>query len=590
MNRPASNPDWIVSFSARWFLVTAAMLPIGFIAWVSFLSYRDVPFWDEFGTTLGFLTRLHDSSSWRETLGLFLAADQHHCMVTSRLIFAGSYLLTGQINFIALAAIGNLAILGAILVLAAQPRDWNLKLVYAALLCLLIFQLQHFENQLLSYAAIDHYQVVWWAAVSLAALQRRGAVWVALAGLAATAGTFTLAHGLAVFPAGVVLLALGRRWRGLAVWAAWAVAAGILFFWLAKPVAPSGESLGSVAGLWAVVRYWLTLLGSVPGLEHPDLSPLLGLLGLGVAAGLASREGWRREPVLGAFLVFVLGATLLMAYGRFTLAAPQIASRYFVQSALFWATLLTILAEVAVPKHRFLQWALPVTLYVSAFNVVASTRYLPVAEDFFRRRLETIRYYDKGLTLGGAPYPIYPDHTQADQILNTALEKGIYRLQARTSLPIARRVPSEEQAMAYYLDEVVLADRRLHVRGWMLPNEKGQEDLQPYLVLKTADREFVFRGRQQRRPDVAKEFNRPDALNSGFVFVVRRMEIPPTELRVSLEYRTAKGGVFTNTDHRVANQENYEEATLANIHSSLTKPARQIFLGVLPEKPGAQAP
>ena len=582
MNRPVSNPDWRVSFSARWFLATAAMLPTVFIAWVSFLAYRDAPFWDEFGTTLGFLTRLHDSSSWRETLGLFLAADSHHCMVTSRLIFAGSYLLTGQINFIALAAIGNLAILGAILVLAAQPRDWNLRLVYAALLCLLIFQLQHFENQLLSYAAIDHYQVVLWAAVSLAALQRRGAVWVALAGLAATAGTFTLAHGLAVFPAGVVLLALGRRWRGLAVWAAWAVAAGILFFWLAKPVAPSGESLGSAAGLWAMVRYWLMLLGSVPGLEHPVLSPLLGLVGLGVAAGLASREGWRREPVLGAFLVFVLGATLLIAYGRFTLAAPQIAPRYFVQSALFWATLLTILAETAVPKHRFLQWALPVTLGVSAFNVVASTRYLPVAEDFFRRRLETIRYYDKWLTLGGAPHPIYPDHTQADQILNSALDKGIYRLQARTSPPIAKRVQSKEQAMAYYLDEVVLADRRLHVRGWMLPNEKGQEDLQPYLVLKTADREFVFQGRRQRRPDVAKDFNRPDALNSGFVFVVRRIEIPPTELRVSLEYRTAEGGVFTNTDHRVANQENYEEATLANVHPSLTKPARQIFLGVLP--------
>jgi nicotinamide riboside transporter PnuC len=146
MNRPVSNPDWRVVFSARWFLVTAAMLPTVFIAWVSFLAYRNAPFWDEFGTTLGFLTRLQDSSSWRETLGLFLAADQHHCMVTSRLIFAGSYLLTGQINFIALATIGNLAILGAILVLAAQPRDWNLRLVYAALLCLLIFQLQHFEN------------------------------------------------------------------------------------------------------------------------------------------------------------------------------------------------------------------------------------------------------------------------------------------------------------------------------------------------------------------------------------------------------------------------------------------------------------
>jgi hypothetical protein len=285
---------------------------------------------------------------------------------------------------------------------------------------------------------------------------------------------------------------------------------------------------------------------------------------------------------LGAFLVFVLGATLLTAYGRFTLAAPQIAPRYFVQSALFWATLLTILVEVAVPKHRFLQWALPVTLGVGVFNVVASTRYLPVAEEFFRRRLQTISYYDKWLTLGGAPHPIYPDHTQADRILNAALERGIHRLQARTSLPVARRVQSQEQAMAYHIDELVLAERRLHVRGWMLPNEDRSENLQPFLVLKTADREFVFQGRRQRRPDVAEAYGRPDAENSGFVFVVRRIEIPPAELRVSLEYRSAKGGVFTNTDHRVANHENYEEATLARVHPSLTKPARQIFLGALP--------
>ncbi|PAW71023.1 MAG: hypothetical protein B9S35_14015 [Opitutia bacterium Tous-C5TDCM] len=328
------------------------------------------------------------------------------------------------------------------------------------------------------------------------------------------------------------------------------------------------------------------LLGSVPGLEHPVLSPLLGLLGLGVAAGLASREGWRREPVLGAFLVFVLGATLLIAYGRFTLAAPQIAPRYFVQSALFWATLLTILAETAVPKHRFLQWALPVTLGVSAFNVVASTRYLPVAEDFFRRRLETIRYYDKWLTLGGAPHPIYPDHTQADQILNTALEKGIYRLQARTSVPVVKRGPTKERSMVYHIEELDLGERRLHVRGFMLPEKKWGRQFEPYLVLKTADREYVFRGRKQSRPDVAEVHGRPDAIDSGFFFVVRRVEIPPTEFRVSLEHRARWTGVglFTNTDHRVDNREGYEKVGLSQVHSSLTAPARQIFIGALPPK------
>ena len=582
MDRPPSIPDWRISFPARWFLGAVAAVPVAFIAWVSFLAYRDAPFWDEFGTTLEFVTRLHDSNSWRETLALFVAADSQHCMITSRLIFAALFALTGQVNFITLAVIGNLAILAAVIVLALQPRDLNLRFAYAALLCPLIFQLQHYENQLLSYAAIDHYQVVFWSACSLALLQR-GSQWAtAAACAAAVAGVFTVAQGFAVFPAGAVLLASQRRWRGLGVWALVAMAAMAFFAWRVNPSAPSGASLATVAGWWAAVRYWLTLLGSVPGLEHPLYSPLLGGMGLGLGVVLIARGALRREPVLAAFLIGTIGASLLIAYGRFTPAAPQIAPRYFVQSALFWATLATISIEILVPKNRFWRVSLPLALAATCFSFVATSRYLPVAEDFFRRRLEAINYYDKWLTLGGSPHPIYPDHAAADRILNAALERGIYRLQARTSPPVVKRVASKERAMAYYLDELVLAERRLHVRGWMLPDEKWNENLQPYLVLKTAEREFVFRGRRQRRPDVAEAHNRPDAVDAGFLFVVRRVEIPPAVLRVSLEFRSATGGVFTNTDHVVENQKNYEDVSLAKVHPSLTAPARQIFVGVLP--------
>ena len=151
----------------RWLLLVVALVPLVFIGWISVLTYRDAPFWDEFSTTLSFLVQLHDSRSWREVVGLFVAADGQHCMVTSRAIFAVIYLLTGKINFIALATIGNLAIVLGVAIMAWQPRDVNLRLLYLAFLSLTIFQLQHFENQLLSYAAIDHYLVVPLAADSL---------------------------------------------------------------------------------------------------------------------------------------------------------------------------------------------------------------------------------------------------------------------------------------------------------------------------------------------------------------------------------------------------------------------------------------
>lgn len=580
--RPRSSPDLRIAFSARWLLLVAAVAPVGFIAWVSLLSYRDAPFWDEFATTLKFLSDLHDSASWGETLRLFVAGSNQHCMITTRLITAGIYLLTGKINFIALAAIGHLAIACACVVLAWQPRQLNARFFYGALLGLLIFQLQHFENQILSYAAIDHYQVVLWVAVSLALLGLGGRLAGVAGGAAAVAAVFTVAQGLAVFPAGAWLLWHQRRRRALAWWAVLGAGVAGLFAVSVSVAAPAGASLASVAGWLAAGRYWLALLGSVPGLEHPVLAPAFGAAGLAWFGLLAGWGALRREPVLGAFLIATLGATLLIAYGRFTLGVPQIAPRYFVQSALFWATLPVIALRAPGAPARFWRLALPVTLGAAAFSVVASARYGPVAEQFFRQRLETIRYYDKWLTLAGAPHPIYPDSAAADRILQAAERRGIFRLQARSSPPIARRLPVAERAMHYYLDEQELGDRRLHIRGWMLPPEDLRGDYRPYLVLGAGEREFVFRGQRQRRPDVAAAHDRPDAVNSGFIFVIRRLELPPTELKISLQWRSERGGVFTRTDHRVDNQPNFAATSLDKIHPNLTEPARQIFLGVLP--------
>lgn len=179
--------------------MVVALVPVGFIGWISAQAFRDVPYWDEFSTTLKFFSQLHDSSSWGETIGLFIAADEQHCMVTTRLIFAAIYALTGKINFITLATIGNLAMVVAIVILAFQPRQNAMRFVYGAFLSLLIFQLQHFENQLLSYAAIDHYQVVFWSAASLALLHRGGRPATQMAALAATAGVSPWRRGWRCF-------------------------------------------------------------------------------------------------------------------------------------------------------------------------------------------------------------------------------------------------------------------------------------------------------------------------------------------------------------------------------------------------------
>jgi hypothetical protein len=492
------------------------------------------------------------------------------------------YLLTGKINFIALATIGNVAIVLGVAILAWQPRELNLRLLYLALLSLLIFQLQHFENQLLSYAAIDHYLVVPLAAGSLV-LWQRGTRWalVGAVGLG-LAAVFTAAQGLAVFLAGLSLLVWQRRWRESWLWAGLAVGVVGFFVLTVDLATTSGFRLTSFAALAAALRYWLTLLGSVPGLEHGVLSPGFGLMGLVLLVYLFYKGVAQREPVLGAFLIFVLGATALIAYGRFTMASPQIAPRYFIQSAIFWATLGILIIEVKVAPARFWRTCLPVLGLLGVFNVVATQRYLPVAEQFFRQRLAAIHYYDKWLTLAGAPFALHPDALLADRVLKAAEQRGIFRLQARSSPPIAARLPAKEMAMDYYLDEVSIGSGRIHIRGWMLPRGPWKDEYRPHLVFKAGEREFVFRGRRERRLDVAELYKRPEAQEAGFLFVIRRVELPPTDLKVSLELRSTKEAIFTQTDHRINNQENFNPGALAALPPSLWQPARQIFIGVLP--------
>jgi hypothetical protein len=46
--------------------------------------------------------------------------------------------------------------------------------------------------------------------------------------------------------------------------------------------------------------------------------------------------------------------------------------------------------------------------------------------------------------------------------------------------------------------------------------------------------------------------------------------------------RSTKEAIFTQTDHRINNQENFNPGALAALPPSLWQPARQIFIGVLP--------
>ena len=81
-------------------------------------------------------------------------------MVTSRLLIACSYWLSGTIDFAMVARVGIATIVVMCVLLVASAGKPGRRLLLGMLLASLIFQLEHYENFLWSGSSIDHFQVM----------------------------------------------------------------------------------------------------------------------------------------------------------------------------------------------------------------------------------------------------------------------------------------------------------------------------------------------------------------------------------------------------------------------------------------------
>src|SRR5688572_12324909 len=88
-------------------LVALSLVPAAFIGNQLVNVTRNVAYWDELDTAVQLLLQLESGLGWRDFVSRIFALANEHRMVTSRLMFASSYWLTGTVNFAAISFIGN---------------------------------------------------------------------------------------------------------------------------------------------------------------------------------------------------------------------------------------------------------------------------------------------------------------------------------------------------------------------------------------------------------------------------------------------------------------------------------------------------
>lgn len=533
-------------------LIALALVPLGFVAWQAAVLMRNIPMWDEFETVLQFLVHYHAADSWAGLWQPFFAMSNEHCMVTSRVIVVLLYELTGQVNFIHLAIIGDLFIVGVVAIFAFQQPTWRERLVALALASLLLFNLQHHENLFSSYASIDHFLVVLLTTATLVLVLHGGLGALGLAGLFAAMAVFTLAQGLAVLVSAALLLAVQSRWRQLGGWLLFSGALAAAFGWKLSGTSMALASASTFEGVKKTANYALTLLGGVPAIGHADLAWLLGCVLLATMAWLCWKRRWRQEPFLMALAVTALLSAALIAYGRARATdVSPLSSRYMVQSAVAWSAVVMLMLKSARSPVVFMRSAWAVLALAVGGNVLCSLRFEAPAWAFVQRRIDAGRYYDFSRTMVGNASKIFPEGKRADEILSAAARDGIFFLRPRGAVEVQMNMPLKEQNLAYYLDRIAVGPQSVHLKGWMFADARRSDNFVPHVMLKTNQHTYFFRGTRERRPDVATATNRAEALESGFYFVIPKNALPADEFKVSLVLKNDKNALYSNTDHHL---------------------------------------
>jgi len=355
--------------SRRWTSIAALILLVIPVIWqaVMVATYaRNIPFGDDYDLVYRFLTRAR-----HHLIPNLTAQHNEHRLLVPRLIVYIMYKVQGIPDLITLTLIGNMFLLGLLIIIIHQIRKSNLSWYFGVPVAYFIFSPLHGTQMIWVTGALQNFGVVFFAAAAFSLFEssrpdRR--VWGLIFGLMAA---FTSLNGLLV-PA--ILLGRSligspeRKRRPVWIWSSAGMAALCFGTYFINYTHPSHHPPLNwpMHHIPETVCHFLILMGGIA--HQPLASWILGCLLVLVTVFLLFRRPWRSAPFEFSMLLFLAGSGAMISLGRTRFGQGQgLSTRYAVLYLLVPVILyILLLRTVARQRTRYLIVALTVILVAGA--------------------------------------------------------------------------------------------------------------------------------------------------------------------------------------------------------------------------------
>ncbi|MBF0517070.1 MAG: hypothetical protein HQK97_08130 [Nitrospirae bacterium] len=415
-------------------LVTLSALPIGFYYFFVLKYGSNIPISDDFEAVLDFLNHYYEVSAFHDRVALIFSQHNEHRIVLTRLVVLAQHYLLRTINFKTLLMIGNIGIIGILIVIYLSHNRRN-PLWFTPVIFIL-FEPQYFGAIFFAMCSIQTFYALLFAFTALSYLSRDASKYFILAAVLATISTFTSGNGILCFVAGVVPLLTHKRFKLLIIWILIMVINCLIYFHgYSQPLNHPSIIKTLTTQPTAAAVYFIMLLGNILYIPSKmdtleTFSPALylpltlGALIFAFFIFLSIRKYYLRNTSLYSFFVFILLSEAVTAAARSGLGLTNaLTTRYIIMSALLliicYLALIETLEPETVQKFFYVGLAAAIVFNCTAFYLnyekISTLRTL-LKRGFLYFQVNK----DRGLA--------HPDQIKARMILLRAIDMGYYRV------------------------------------------------------------------------------------------------------------------------------------------------------------------
>jgi len=345
------------------------ILPPAFLFAMATKYMPNIPFLDDYDVILHFILKYQNADSFWTSLSLFFEQHNEHRIAFGKLITLLVYHIWGQLDLRLLTFLGNLGLIGCLLVLykmiSIEQRD---KFLYFVPISLLLFQFQYVETILWAMAALSNIFVLFFALLSLHMLNTEGRLNFLVAFLLAVLASFTQGMGIFTFAAAALLLVVKKNVRRFVVWLFLSgMVLGLYFVNYQKP--PENPGITIFVAPLSTFKYFVTFLGS--SFPFPFFA---GLFFIAFFLFMTWKGYFKKNSAVYCGLVLIFLAAAAAALTRSNLGVEQaISSRYRIVSVLMPIFTYIFLVE-NYQDRNFKRFIFPVALIGSlVFNILSSS-------------------------------------------------------------------------------------------------------------------------------------------------------------------------------------------------------------------------